>query len=385
MLLERYIFYEGNDLEKEEIIVNKEFLRIFSCRTNQLFLGPSAVVIDLTRACNYRCLSCWTHSPLINIRKDKASFMKFDLIIKLINDLESLGTEKIILSGAGDPSMHPNFYDICKTIKECGLTYEIDSNLSLVDCDKLSGNGPDYIKVNLSAATPKMYKYFHQIENENIFYDVIEKIEFFKKIGVKIKLVFVLCKANVQELIDMISLAVKLKKSGGYIEAKFNFMLAGNGTEIISISGSQITDLIREIPKAQEIASMHGVPNNLNSLREFLSENISDRPSFSIDCYMGWYISLIKENGDVYSCCNKLSVLGNLNHQSFKDIWQSKKYMDFRKLMKAVKFGDNPIYKKCEGCLNYDVNFSIHNLKLRSLSLLRMSYLLLKHRKNMFR
>ncbi|MDP2926388.1 MAG: SPASM domain-containing protein, partial [Nanoarchaeota archaeon] len=48
-------------------------------------------------------------------------------------------------------------------------------------------------------------------------------------------------------------------------------------------------------------------------------------------CYVGWLFSRIMASGDVIPClkAHKFS-LGNINKKSFKNIWYSKKYEEFR-------------------------------------------------------
>ena len=83
----------------------------------------------------------------------------------------------------------------------------------------------------------------------------------------------------------------------------------------------------------------------------------------SMPCYVGWIYARILTNGNVIPCCKAhLFPLGNLYKDSFKDIWFSKEYNEFRKKAKNIKKSD-PYFKKIEcykGCDNLGMNLEFH-------------------------
>jgi len=105
------------------------------------------------------------------------------------------------------------------------------------------------------------------------------------------------------------------------------------------------------------------------SLREAYDSNIID----SIPCYVGWIYARILTNGDVIPCCKAhLFPLGNLYKNSFKSIWFSEKYNEFRKKAKNTKKSD-PYFKRIEcykGCDNLGINLEFHK-RIKELHLLQ--------------
>jgi MoaA/NifB/PqqE/SkfB family radical SAM enzyme len=331
--------------------------RLIGYKKNELFIGPETVIVSLTRVCNYKCLSCFAHSPLLNVEKNKSDYLPFDQTKRLLRDAKKIGAEKIIISGAGDPSTHPNFYEICKLISNFGFFCEFNSNLALVECEKFSNFLPDRIKVNFSAASKEVYNHFHQIDDCNIFEDVIKKIEYFLERDVKVTLVFVLCGTNIHELIGMVKLAVSLQKHGRNLEIRFKPAILFNGTEAVEVTDDQIKKIISEIPLAQKILDKLRIPNNLNMLKQFYFGK--SKGGEILNCYAGWFISFITERGNVYSCCSRVSSFGNIKNQSFQDIWANKDYWKFRLFSRAIRYRDRPLNAKYHRCLNYDKNYSI--------------------------
>src|SRR6185312_12996494 len=76
--------------------------------------GPRTVHVDVTNACNAACITCWDHSPLLHEPRSAAwKKQRWDLAAfeALVADLAAMGTVKnVILSGMGDPLVHPDIY-----------------------------------------------------------------------------------------------------------------------------------------------------------------------------------------------------------------------------------------------------------------------------------
>ena len=93
----------------------------------------------------------------------------------------------------------------------------------------------------------------------------------------------------------------------------------------------------------------------------------------SMPCYVGWIYARISTNGDVIPCCKAhLFPLGNLYKNSFKSIWFSEKYNEFRKKAKNTKKSDS-YFKKIgcyKGCDNLGMNLEFHK-RIKELHLLQ--------------
>ncbi len=118
-----------------------------------------------------------------------------------------------------------------------------------------------------------------------------------------------------------------------------------------------------------------------DSTKERYDNNIID----SMPCYIGWVYARILTNGDVIPCCKAhLFPLGNLYENSFKDIWFSNRYNEFRRKAKKLKKSD-PYFKeiKCyNGCDNLGMNLEIHR-KIKVLSFFQKKRTLFKIKKEL--
>jgi len=105
----------------------------------------------------------------------------------------------------------------------------------------------------------------------------------------------------------------------------------------------------------------------------------------SMPCYVGWLYTRILTNGDVIPCCKAhLFPLGSLYKNSFKEIWFSKKYDEFRKKAKKLKKSDKYFSNiKCyNGCDNLGMNLEMHR-RIKELSFFQKKRILFEIKTNL--
>ena len=77
-------------------------------------LGPETVHVDVTNACNLDCVTCWNYAPGLATSKTaawKAQRMDEKIFQRVLGEIAGAGVERIILSGGGEPFMHPRIHD----------------------------------------------------------------------------------------------------------------------------------------------------------------------------------------------------------------------------------------------------------------------------------
>jgi MoaA/NifB/PqqE/SkfB family radical SAM enzyme len=67
-------------------------------------------------------------------------------------------------------------------------------------------------------------------------------------------------------------------------------------------------------------------------------------------CINPWFSATIKPNGDVTPCLGY--VAGNLDENSFMEIWNNQKFKNFRKILKEKRF-----FPGCIRCCAFFLNF----------------------------
>src|SRR3989304_3434662 len=111
--------------------------------TNRVFNGPFTVQLGLSDACNLKCIMCNIFSPL----RDEKSYLPdsihkildHDTVVKLIEDLGTMGTKKINLVGFGETLIYPNLMEVIRLIKSFKIKAYITTNGLLLSRKMIDG------------------------------------------------------------------------------------------------------------------------------------------------------------------------------------------------------------------------------------------------------
>jgi wyosine [tRNA(Phe)-imidazoG37] synthetase (radical SAM superfamily) len=138
-------------------------------------LGPETVHIDLINACNLNCVTCWNYAPGLAIPKPaswKAQRMEASVFARVLAEVAATGAQRIILSGGGEPFVHPRIHDFIAAVKAQGLTLTVISNGSLCDFERLADLQVDQMLINMSSASAPTYVAYHPNQPEASFHQL---------------------------------------------------------------------------------------------------------------------------------------------------------------------------------------------------------------------
>ena len=157
-----------------------EKIQKYPDKMNYLFNRHKTLItieLDLTNNCDNKC-------PMCSGVKDKLAQLNFEQIKKLIDEFaDEFDGKSVIVSGGGEPTIHPNFVEILYYIKNKGIKIGLNSNgyslneekaRAIIDCCS-------YFRISLDAGTPEMYKKTHGMD-EDAFKKVIENMKMFAQI-----------------------------------------------------------------------------------------------------------------------------------------------------------------------------------------------------------
>lgn len=314
--------------------------------------GPQSVSVVLTNACNLRCLTCWSYSPL---RKDlpmvdwQRKRLERGLLAPLFSELATLGTERVIFTGGGDPLAHPEFLAIAGDAKAAGLKVTLISNLTLVrDRGAFLSLKLDTVLANFSCADPETYVAFHPGRTEADFARLLALLEAVVQVGTQLKLVFVVCAVNCNVLAQALTLA---KALGAAVQ--FKLMSATEETVSLVLSESQRAALLAQ----REALEAIGADANLAAFYTELSGEAPDRfPIETVGCYAGHWYARVDGEASVRFCCNPNAELtvGSLHRSSFTELWGGDRWQSLR-----ARLAQGDFLPGCERCGKFDLNLRI--------------------------
>lgn len=297
---------------------------------------PYSLMLDPCNLCNFKCKFCALQSS-----EEKQSFhkqfMEWELFKKIIDDISRFPVRLKVLrvSGQGEPFLNPNFIEMISYAKEKQVADFIEtvtngSKLCPEFNAKLVGSGIDRIRISIESVSEEGYRNIAGC-----------KINFNKFIE------------NIKDLHD---------KSNGKCEIYIKIVDAAVDTEekrelFYDIFGN-ICDRIW-IDQVIPLWSDFDEINNSFCIQE---KGVHGQALQAVKvCPFSFYNLLINPDGDVTVCCadwKRKLVLGNLNIQTFDEIWNGELLRNF--WIDMLK-GDKNKYEMCSKCLlpMYDCNDNI--------------------------
>jgi MoaA/NifB/PqqE/SkfB family radical SAM enzyme len=339
-------------------------LRLAGMATGRALVGPRVAGLEITHHCNLQCGFCETHGrfmekPVTETRKYVGGKRSMDLptIERLAVSLKKVGIGWVELSGKGDPVVHPKLPEIVRILKAQGLAVSMFTNgtvpradlaRTLVEC-KL-----DRLNVSLNAGTREGYQ---RVANKDLWdralgfvREVLAERRAAGSDKPSMRLSFVLCKDNVDDVAPLVDLCAELRVE----EAGFSIM--GELPQIlpIKLEPAEVDRVLAGIPAWSAKLAAAGVHHDFPVLEDDLrsrgkSEGTQDNPiQRKVPCYEGWMHTVIGPDGVVNPCCYCGDEdLGNVMEKPFEEVWRGERYAAFRERAVTMHKTGEPVCDEC--------------------------------------
>lgn len=310
-------------------------------------LGPEALHLDVTNACNLDCVTCWNYGPSLSQPKSvewKRRRIDPDVFLRVLDSACSLGIERVVLAGGGEPFTHPDIGRLIGAVKARALKLTIITNGTLCDFDALAALKVDQLLLNVASATPATYVAYHPNQEPKTFERLMQGAERLKGIT-KVNFVQVINALNAHELVQMVELA---HAHGARASFKVGDLPAG--TERYRLSAEQREDLAAVlIPAAKARAADLKVRHNLDAYEAALLGTKRGLPR----CFAGHFYARVSVEGRVFFCCAHVDV-GSVGQASFASVWAGQRWQAMRERLARGEYLD-----VCGRCGKHDMNFSL--------------------------
>ncbi len=284
---------------------------------------PVAISAELTNHCNLKCPECASGSGLM---KRERGFMNISLFEKVIDELEPY-LLNINLYFQGEPMLHPRFYSFIEGNR--GIHTEVSTNghfLTPENSEKLVESGLSKLIISLDGADQETYSAYRRNGNfETVISGIKAVIEAKKKrpnSSLSTEIQLLVNRQNEKQIGAMRKLA-----------ANMNIPLRLKSMQIL---GKDSIDWWS--PSQKNFSRYH-----LKSGKFVLKNSLPNR------CSRAWLNPAITWDGKVVPCCfdkDAEYIMGDLNNDSFRDIWNGTKYRLFRK---SILTGRHMI-EMCRNC-----------------------------------
>ena len=298
-------------------------------------LYPLYIEATPTAACNHNCLFC-----AVDYIDKNPLFIDADIFKKALADMAAGGVKSIMYAGEGEPTLHPKLDEIVLQTKNSGIDVAFTTNGSnlnerfLDKClDKIT-----WIKVSIDAGTKETHLRIHRPKNENDWENIFNNLE--TAVNLK-KEKRNQCWLGAQSLLlprgwdkdgseipsneeEIAVLAEKLKSIGvDCLVVKPYSHQPLSETEIYKdISYGDYSKLSQDLEKIAD-------DNFEIVFRSHTMEKYSQDRSYHFCGAVPFAWAYIMGDGSVYSCSvyllDEKFYLGNINEQSFKEIWEGER------------------------------------------------------------
>jgi radical SAM protein with 4Fe4S-binding SPASM domain len=306
---------------------------------------PSTILLSPSQKCNYRCRTCMQTHDKSELSPE--ALKKVEALMPYASLLDFVGGEPLVLD---------SFEQVIPWGAKYACRLETVTNGLLMDelwRERFVEN-ISCVRISVDGATKETYQY---VRRNPGFFRVLKNIGELSLLklrrGVKtpvIEINFVAMRANIRELPKLVALAGEL----GVKSVKVIYMIA-HTKELAEQSlffMQEESDACMRM--AVEVGERAGVTVHVPGL--FSDDPKEKGPENHEFCAGPWHFLGVEANGDVKICCGGAPHFGNINTQSFEEIWQSPALQHLRR---TVNTPDEPKY--CKRCSHGGSN--LHNVK----------------------
>lgn len=186
--------------------------------------------LTLNRTCNLRCKWCYARDT-----EYKSSLtMSKDLAFELIDFFDSINVKHIILIG-GEPTIHPDFFEIIEYAKEKNIKCALVTNGLMFKNDgfieKYKSVGMNSVSLSLKGENEKTYK---EITGFDGFQETIDIIKKLLSSDISVSVSMVLTENNMNSFTDVIPTLLNAGVKHFHFSFCYDFNLCGVKKDIFS-------------------------------------------------------------------------------------------------------------------------------------------------------
>lgn len=310
---------KNSQLNMRELADRKSYLKSY----------PRRIVLEITNACNLRCVMCGRSATNFTTTNfDLKNFRKIEEALQY--------SEEVTLFGWGEPTIHPKFKEILEYLDKFPVRKYFVTNGTLLDKiqDAIFEYKVDIIAISLDGACAATN---NKIRKGSDFDKIIANISGIvaerNKRGVNypyMNFVFTAMNSNYTEIPDM----VKLTHQIGIEEAKYVYLtvfsedmlheVLWDKQHLIKDVFDEAVDLANKLDIKIKLPHLQGQDEAGNKLHK--------------DCFVGWRDFFFGSDGYVRSCQSTSRKLFHIDkYPSFMEMWNSDEMQDSRQRVNDEK------------------------------------------------
>ncbi len=305
---------------------------------------PSLVSWNLTRKCNLKCPHCYMEGGIAEERE-----LTTEECFSLIDEMHSLGTEMLILTG-GEPLLRRDIFDIARRASSLGMWVVMGTNGVLIRervIQKMIECGVKGVGISIDSVDPEKHNAFRGGPNSWEF--SINALKLCKSYGMQVLVQTTVMEENYEEVEQVMDLA---KSLGAWSFNLYFLVQTGRGTSMNELSSDRTDSMLRRLVALQDDYRPMLVRSKCAPQFKQIAYDLGEGGLESGGCMAGTQYCRITPGGDVTPCPYMTKVAGNVLKNSLTSIWNgSDVFADLRDPSRlGGKCGSCEFKDSCGGC-----------------------------------
>jgi len=300
-----------------------------------LFIPPSCpetVQLAISNRCNFNCPMC----QRFDLKVQLIDF-DFEVFKKILPNLK--GAKNLILTGWGEPLIHPNLIEMIKLGTQAGLKVRFTTNGNLLDeklREKIIDSGLDAITFSVDQIENKSGSSGHPIAEQLNNIIALRQLIESKKSPLKIYLQTVITKDNHDDIMDVADFAIKNKITRlrlSRLDIRFHEFARPTFKEEKKLVKELLTKL-KDTGVGLDFLPHIALDGLAQKVFSFISPLLHRGGRYCLRSYSDIYIN---ENGKTTPCCGLPNLTyGDIKKNTLTEIWQNPAFKNFRKNQKTI-------------------------------------------------
>ncbi|MDQ9156500.1 radical SAM protein [Citrobacter portucalensis] len=313
------------------VSVTKRIIAHFP-RESSALLQPITVEIHPTLHCNAKCGFCFYSSDFASKK-----LIPSDSLLNLAADLCQLKVKSIVISGGGEPTIHPRLHDFIDICLAGSIEIGMITNGLRINCDLMSRiEKISWVKFSMHGSNKDMHSKAFGVSGSN-FKRVIENIKHLTSLvhGPIVSIGYVVNPFTVlpSDLLNFLMFGIQ--------ELKIDYVLY---RPLMKVSGLVPIEVIKEFVAIEMDINKLAQNNNVfTNYSAFVRDTMASRVYTNGQCPIvtQGLICFIDGNGDFYPCLplgqsameKEKNSLGNIKINRLDSLWGSERHLEWIKNM----------------------------------------------------
>jgi len=317
---------EGDPFNPHKIL--KHFERVQAVARGEN-VYPITVEIDPINICNHRCGWC------VSSASHTGEILSLQRFRELVDEVIDRDAKSVVIKGGGEPTVHPEINEMFRYLQEKNVPFGLITNGSMprqATTDTILDTA-EWVRVSLDAASAATHQTIHGTKD---FSKIICNVQYLTSHATRtlIGLNFVAEPRNAMEIEPFARFGRDLGVA--YVSIRCVFDPANPLPH-------RMRQIMREQAAAAKLLETGTFRVFLGNFTDAYLDADPNQPFPYNKCLGPNLVGVVGADGEMYACCflrgEKKFSFGNVNEQSFEDIWNGEKRKDVMEQVYQGKCG----------------------------------------------